>query len=93
MATPASLHDYSRRELWLSRGLALLSLSLFIYWLQEYLREVPDSYHNQHLRGMLLTLAMLSQNIAPSFKLKRGGWGLMGLSMALLGGCFWLSVR
>ena len=73
------------------RGLSLLSLALFLYWAIGYIRGEPDRYHNQHSRGMLLTLAMFVQAVAPEFKLKTAGWVLMGLSMALLAAVFWLS--
>jgi hypothetical protein len=85
LGTPKRWYD------WTPRVIALLSLGLIIYGVSEYVRGVPDSYHNEKSRSLLLAVALFTQSITDEFKSPKARWTTMGAAMGLVAAVMWLS--
>lgn len=77
---------------YVGRFIAVVALGLIIAAILDYVRGVPDGYHNEKSRSLLIALALFGQSIADEFKSMRIRWTLLGATLVLTAWCLWLSV-
>ena len=91
-APDPGLQREMRWDMRIARGLWILSLGLVIVGLGEYVRDVPDSYHNEKSRSLSIALVLFFSNFAEEFRPRPMGWTLKAAALIALGATIWFSV-